>query len=224
MIKEILKDKALRICDQCGHEQWVNRWNLSRVGIHICRYCSCRNTAKTRVTKAWNKGLKQEPKKVGNSYIDQSGYVNVWVGKHQNPDTVSGYEKEHRILYELFLGRKLQPTEVLHHIDSDKTNNIPSNLHLCSGHADHKRTHSQLERVSMQLVKLGVIKFDDIIGEYYIDPYISDIVSELGELLETPEKDNQQRSFSEMTEEERSTTIQKWSTLKRVEAPNNSSS
>ena len=54
--------------------------------------------------------------------------------------------------------------------------------------------------------------------EYYLDPYVREFVRKSLELLENPEKGNQQRSFSEMTDEERSTTIQKWSTLKRVEA------
>lgn len=47
-------------------------------------------------------------------------------------------------------------------------------------------------------------------------------ISKSLELLGNPKKDNQQRSLRELSPEERSTTIQKWSTLKRVEAGDNS--
>ena len=61
--------------------------------------------------------------------------------------------------------------------------------------------------------------------QYYIDPYAGDSISKSLELLESPnelDEGNQQRSFRNMSPDERSTTIQKWSTLKRVEAGDNS--
>lgn len=223
MIKERVKDKALRVCDECGHEQWVNYWNVYRKDIHLCRYCNNIKTAKIRKGNPWNKGKKLYPKYVGSSYINNNGYVEVWVGKH-TLDTAGGYYKEHRIFTELDLERPLDSSEIIHHVDSDKTNNTKDNLYLCSGHKQHRKVHSQLERVSMWLVKNGAIKFNHDNGEYFLDPYVREFVSASGELLENPVKDNQQRSFFDMTEEERSTTIQRWSTLKRVEAPDNSMS
>ena len=81
MIKERVRDKALRICDVCGQEQWVNYWNIYRKDIHICRYCSCKNTAKVRKNNPWNKGKKFAPKNLGSSYINSNGYVEVWTGE-----------------------------------------------------------------------------------------------------------------------------------------------
>lgn len=224
MIKERNGDKALRICDKCGHEQWVNYWNVYRKDIHICRSCSCKTTAKVRKNNPWNLGLKQDPRNVGNTYINNNGYVEVWVGKHTDDKSAGGYQKEHRILMELLVGRRLSRKEIVHHIDGDKTNNKETNLLLCSGDFDHRKVHGQLERISYELIKSGAIKFNHENREYYIDPHICEFVSKSGELLESPVEGNQQRSFSEMSEEERSTTIQKWSTLKRVEAPDNSKS
>lgn len=224
MIKERVKDKALRVCDECGHEQWVNYWNIYRNDIHLCRYCSCRKTALTRKKfTPWNKGKKFEPKDLGSSYINNHGYVEVWTGSPK-VHGCEGYRKEHRILTELELKRPLRSKEIVHHIDGDKTNNKLSNLYVCEDHRNHKHIHSQLERVSMELVKQGAIKFNHESGQYYLDPNVREFISKSGELLGNPDKDNQQRSFSDMTREERSTTIQKWSTLKRVEAPDNSSS
>ena len=219
MIKERNGEIALRVCDKCGHEQWVNYWNIYRKGVHICRSCSCKQNAKTRDKKEpWNKSKKFAPKHLGSSYINTNGYKEIWVGDHTLPNRAGGYVREHRILKELEINRSLESFEIIHHVDGDKVNNETNNLFVCNGHFEHRKIHGQLERVTMSLVRLGVISFNHEIGEYFIDPNIRESISKSLELLGTPEKDNQQRSFSDMTEEERSTTIQKWSTLKRVEA------
>lgn len=225
MIKERNGDKALRVCDKCGHEQWVNYWNINRKDIHICRSCSCKNTAKTRKNNPWNKGKKQSPRNVGNTYINNNGYVEVWVGKHTDKDMAGGYQREHRVFVELDIGRRLNNGELIHHVDGDKTNNNLNNLALCEGDFHHRKIHGQLERISFELVRRGFILFNHETKQYYLDPYVGDYISKSLELLENPtekDEDNQQRSFSSMSIEERSTTIQKWSTLKRVEAGDNS--
>lgn len=69
------------------------------------------------------------------------GYLYVWVA----PDDPlfgmahkSGYAPEHRIVMARRLGRPLLPTETVHHIDGDMTNNSPSNLQLRQGrHGKH---------------------------------------------------------------------------------------
>ena len=219
MIKERNGDTALRVCDKCGHEQWVNYWNIYRKGVHICRSCSCKHTAQTKEKKdSWNKGKKFAPKSLGSTYVNTNGYKEVWVGKHTLSYKVGGYVREHTLFKELEINRSLKGSEIIHHVDGNKTNNLLTNLFVCDGHFEHRKVHGQLERIAMSLVRAGVISFNHEIGEYFIDPNIREDISKSLELLETPEKDNQQRSFSEMSEEERSTTIQKWSTLKRVEA------
>lgn len=225
MIKERNGERALRVCDNCGHEQWVNYWNIHRKDIHICRSCSCKNTVKTRKNNPWNKGVKQEPRCVGNTYVNNNGYIEVWVGKHTDERSSGGYQKEHRVLIELDIGRRLLEGEVVHHVDGDKTNNSKENLLLCSGNFEHRKVHAQLERLSFELVKQGLIKFNHQTKQYYIDPYVGDSISKSLELLGSPnelDEGNQQRSFRSMSPDERSTTIQKWSTLKRVEAGDNS--
>lgn len=222
MIKERKGDTALRVCDKCGHEQWVTYWNIYKKNHHLCRGCSCRNTAKTRTynknLNPWNKGKL----KVGTSYLNSSGYYEIWIGAETLPDMSGGYYREHRLMAEVKLDRELKPSEKVHHIDGDKTNNSFSNLYVCEGHTHHRRVHYQLERVSMDLVRLGLITFNHSTGEYEADPSLREQGSKSGELLGNPtvnDEGNQQRSFRDMSHEERSTTIQKWSTLKRVEAP-----
>lgn len=222
MIKERKGNTALRVCDECGHEQWVSYWNIYKKDRHICRDCSCKNTAKTRTynkhLNPWNKGRL----KVGTHYLNSNGYYEIWIGADTLPDMSGGYYREHRLMSEVKLNRELESFEMVHHVNGDKTDNSFSNLYVCEGHRHHRKTHSQLERVSMELVRLGLITFNHSTGKYEADPSLRKQGSKSGELLGTPtvnDEGNQQRSFRDMSHEERSTTIQKWSTLKRVEAP-----
>lgn len=53
-----------------------------------------------------------------------------------------GYVLHHRIVMENILGRLLTPSEVVHHIDHDKRNNIPENLELKDSNSTHAKEHA----------------------------------------------------------------------------------
>jgi len=65
------------------------------------------------------------------------GYVMVLLETdHPFHDTMAndaGYVLEHRLVMAEFLGRPLTPTETVHHIDGDRSNNTLSNLQLRQG-------------------------------------------------------------------------------------------
>lgn len=221
MIKERNGDYCLRVCDVCGNEQWIGYWNAYKKDRHLCRYCNNHEQGKKRIGKfvPHNKGNIQYPKNIGNFYINPNGYVEMWVGKHTCSDVAGGYYKEHRLVVEADMGRKLTKEEIVHHINGDKIDNRIDNLHVCSNDKEHRNIHSRLERLAMKLVKAGVISFDKELEDYYIVPSNGDIGSKLLELLENPTQsgeDNQQRSLRELEPEERSKTIQKWSTLQAI--------
>jgi hypothetical protein len=56
-----------------------------------------------------------------------------------HPGAHGGYLLEHRYVMEQVLGRPLERTEHVHHIDGDRANNAPSNLIVltASQHAQH---------------------------------------------------------------------------------------
>jgi hypothetical protein len=67
------------------------------------------------------------------TYIDQKGYRR-FRGSHT---------PVHRWVAEKKIGRKLNSQEVVHHINRDKLNNKPSNLHVFKNQAAHESAHKR---------------------------------------------------------------------------------
>jgi len=62
------------------------------------------------------------------------------IKKHNHPNANSiGYISEHRLVMEGFLGRYLKQKEVVHHIDSNPSNNDLNNLKLFKNQAEHRQ-------------------------------------------------------------------------------------
>lgn len=59
---------------------------------------------------------------------DKDGYVLVRDPHH--PDAVNGYVREHRLVMERALGRRLGPEEVVHHLNGARDDNRRENLRL----------------------------------------------------------------------------------------------
>jgi hypothetical protein len=73
---------------------------------------------------------------------------------------------EHRAVAEEMLGRQLKPGEIVHHINCDKTNNDPGNLHVLPGRAEHALAHHSLNALVAELMASGAIVYDRTSGRY----------------------------------------------------------
>jgi hypothetical protein len=89
------------------------------------------------------RGDKTSNWKGGRLTSHQSKYIRIYKPDHPYCDSL-GYVYEHRLVMEQFLGRYLEPAEVIHHIDGDTTNNNIENLMLFSGTGSHLKYHALL--------------------------------------------------------------------------------
>jgi len=73
----------------------------------------------------------------GGKTIDKNGYIKVLIGNKI-------YVKEHRLVMENHIGRKLTKREVVHHINGDKHDNRIENLKLLKNQVEHLLEHNFL--------------------------------------------------------------------------------
>jgi hypothetical protein len=73
---------------------------------------------------------------------------------------------EHRHVASQILGRPLTSSDFVHHIDFDKFNNDPSNLHVFASVSAHRKCHTQFEHFVSELFRRGIIEFDRTNGVY----------------------------------------------------------
>ena len=84
----------------------------------------------------------------GKYWSSRDGYCYVWTPSHP-ASTAKGYVLAHRLVMELTLGRYLRKSEAVHHIDHDRSNNNPANLHVFPSNSAHRKFHNIEARYRM---------------------------------------------------------------------------
>lgn len=108
-------------CDRCGKN--FERWRSQRRATNKKNYCSGACKAAGRV---YTRGEDHPNYKGGWRVIRQDGYVLVGIGDRYK-------EMEHRKVMREHLGRELEQTETVHHINGDRSDNRVENLQLRQG-------------------------------------------------------------------------------------------
>lgn len=113
-----------RFCKVCDI-QLIRREKEKRIDFISRKYCSRSCANKVRVKKV-TKGY----------FLDKDGYV-----------VLSGTKiKQHRLVMEQHLGRKLNKNEVVHHINHVKSDNRIENLELIKNDLEHKRKYHSIHK------------------------------------------------------------------------------
>jgi len=160
------------ICPICNKESITTKWRFDRKKTPFCKNCVTTGT-QTGIKKPQISG-ENSGRWGGGRYISSDGYEMV---KCENEFHSSGrqkYKKAHILIVEESLGRELNTQrgymgEQIHHVDGDKLNNSLDNLVLCKDTREHRNLHCQLEKISLELVREGVIVFDHTKKEYKIN-------------------------------------------------------
>jgi hypothetical protein len=102
---------------------------------------SCQTREKISLSKIGPKN----PSWKGGRIIDNNGYIRILCHDHPSADKY-GYVPEHRLVAEKVLGRVLKATEVIHHINEIRHDNIKNNLVICQNNSYHHLLHRRMRR------------------------------------------------------------------------------
>jgi len=128
-------------CD-CGKKTFVSS---SLLISGSTRSCGCLHKKIIAAIGRRDKKREKNPHWKGGLARDGNGRMKILMPEHPAAQT-SGYVPEHRIIMEQKIGRLLKLTEVVHHIDGNRSNNDPSNLMLFSSTAEHTAYHAAMKK------------------------------------------------------------------------------
>lgn len=137
------------------------RWPEGHITKRTCPGCggrkdhyavTCRKCAPKQTPLLGRKGP-DHPAWRGGRLIDRDGYVRLYKPEYEFA-RAGGYVLEHVMVVEQSIGRRLSPTECVHHVDHDRQHNELSNLEIQEFGA-HSRMHRESDKESHQRDSLG---------------------------------------------------------------------
>lgn len=124
------------------HSAIVRSYENGVTVLEICKQFKCGGTQVRRILSANNvqpKGTRFYRERDGNTSVEAGGYR--WIRL-----SVGTWRREHVVIAEGVLGRRLRKGEVVHHIDQNGLNNEPSNLLICTA-GYHTQLHNKIRKL-----------------------------------------------------------------------------
>jgi hypothetical protein len=119
-----------RICEQCGKDFLAARSEVKKGHGKFCsRVCGCRS-AQTK--RGYKRGV--DAGNYAGARTNDAGYIRI-----THPE-YGGSILEHRYVMEKHLGRPLETSEIVHHINEDRADNRIENLMVMT-HDEHMTLH-----------------------------------------------------------------------------------
>jgi hypothetical protein len=132
-------------CTVCGKKILRHRSNVKRQ----TRFC-CSSECKKILLSTKDGTIKSKR---------GSGKGCLMIHCENHPNAHKGFVPLHRIIVEEKLGRYLEKTELVHHIDCDNQNNMFSNFDVLT-QSKHSIAHASLNKLVKELLASGTIRYD----------------------------------------------------------------
>jgi len=136
--------------------------NEKRGGGHNFKqnHCDVKNCLKPHFANGYCSMHNMRVYKHGNPEMGELGakglakkYKSVPAPNHPNADS-NGWILEHRLIMSDLLGRPLTPTENVHHINGDRTDNRPENLELWNTHQPKGQRPEDKVEYALEILEL----------------------------------------------------------------------
>ena len=161
-VAELKCDNCCNIFDRDIHEIAKDRRNNNFK--HFCNKCDSKSLGGKMAGEIRNKKYENE---VGKIIKPKGGYYEVYVRKTHQYRPEQDWVRQHIIIVENHIGRKLLKDEVVHHIDGDKLNNNIGNLDICTI-SEHNNCHAKAEQIIFELYRNGTVGYNKKTKRYFI--------------------------------------------------------